>query len=120
MLNPKARLPTVSIARYLEGVESDPIFLCFEWRFGLFRSAPPYLIVVLVVLLQIFYKALCVDAFNKDEENIATMEAHVKLTVKYVNLRHFEWTLLWNSSQHKIGSDSSMTFWRRWTMKPNV
>lgn len=32
---------------------------------------------------QIFYKALCVDAFNKDEENIATMEAHVKLTVKF-------------------------------------
>ena len=31
---------------------------------------------------QIFYKAALVDAFNKDEDNSATMEVHIKLTTK--------------------------------------
>ncbi|CAB3403833.1 unnamed protein product [Caenorhabditis bovis] len=34
---------------------------------------------------QIFYKAALVDAFNKDEENSATLEVHIKLTVKFID-----------------------------------
>uniref|UniRef100_A0A1I7XT39 GLOBIN domain-containing protein n=1 Tax=Heterorhabditis bacteriophora TaxID=37862 RepID=A0A1I7XT39_HETBA len=32
---------------------------------------------------QIFYKAALVDAFNKDEEHVATMDVHIKLIVKF-------------------------------------
>ncbi|NP_001355411.1 Globin domain-containing protein [Caenorhabditis elegans] len=32
---------------------------------------------------QIFYKAALVDAFNKDDDNSATMEVHIKLTTKF-------------------------------------
>lgn len=34
---------------------------------------------------QIFYKAALVDAFNKDDDNSATMEVHIKLTTKLVS-----------------------------------
>uniref|UniRef100_A0A0K0DQX8 GLOBIN domain-containing protein n=1 Tax=Angiostrongylus cantonensis TaxID=6313 RepID=A0A0K0DQX8_ANGCA len=50
---------------------------------NLFRKIFLELEVVSCTVKQIFYKALCVDAFNKDEENIATMEVHVKLMVKF-------------------------------------
>ncbi|VDM56578.1 unnamed protein product, partial [Angiostrongylus costaricensis] len=50
---------------------------------NLFRKIFLELEVVSCKVKQIFYKALCVDAFNKDEENIATMEVHVKLMVKF-------------------------------------
>ncbi|CAI4222004.1 unnamed protein product [Auanema sp. JU1783] len=32
---------------------------------------------------QIFYKAALVDAFNKEEENVATLEAHTKLLIRF-------------------------------------
>ncbi|VDO83368.1 unnamed protein product [Heligmosomoides polygyrus] len=63
--------------------------LTTSWRLlrpqapGVFRKIFLELEIVSNKVKQIFYKALCVDAFNKDEENIATMEAHVKLTVKF-------------------------------------
>lgn len=39
---------------------------------------------------QIFYKAALVDAFNKDEENIATMDAHIKIIVKWVQMSYLK------------------------------
>ncbi|XGW11446.1 hypothetical protein V3C99_012717 [Haemonchus contortus] len=63
--------------------------LTTSWRLlrpqaaGLFRKIFLELEIVSNKVKQIFYKALCVDAFNKDEENIATMEVHIKLTVKF-------------------------------------
>ncbi|KAJ1347177.1 Globin-like protein 9 [Parelaphostrongylus tenuis] len=63
--------------------------LTASWRMlraqapNLFRKIFLELEVVSSKVKQIFYKALCVDAFNKDEENIATMDVHVKLMVKF-------------------------------------
>ncbi|PIO64116.1 hypothetical protein TELCIR_14266 [Teladorsagia circumcincta] len=63
--------------------------LTASWRLlrpqapGLFRKIYLELEIVSNKVKQIFYKALCVDAFNKDEENIATMDVHIKLMVKF-------------------------------------
>ncbi|EYC08450.1 hypothetical protein Y032_0066g3772 [Ancylostoma ceylanicum] len=63
--------------------------LTASWRLlrpqapGLFRKVFLELEIVSSKVKQIFYKALCVDAFNKDEENIATMDVHIRLMVKF-------------------------------------
>ncbi|ETN69732.1 globin [Necator americanus] len=63
--------------------------LSASWRLlrpqapGLFRKVLLELEIVSSKVKQIFYKALCVDAFNKDDENKATMDAHVRLIVKF-------------------------------------
>ncbi|WKX93276.1 hypothetical protein Q1695_010929 [Nippostrongylus brasiliensis] len=63
--------------------------LTTSWRLlrpqaaGFFRKILLELEIVSNTVKQIFYKAQFVDAFNKDEENIATMDAHIKLMVKF-------------------------------------
>ncbi|PAV83966.1 hypothetical protein WR25_21707 isoform A [Diploscapter pachys] len=63
--------------------------LSLSWRAlrpqaaALFRKVFLELEIASVKVKQIFYKASLVDAFNRDEENSATMEVHIKLLIKF-------------------------------------
>lgn len=65
--------------------------LALSWRLlrpqasNLFRKILLELEVASPKVKQIFYKAALVDAFNKDEDNSATLDAHIKLLVKFLD-----------------------------------
>ncbi|CAD6192207.1 unnamed protein product [Caenorhabditis auriculariae] len=80
----RGQLGTVSSLTY-----SQKQALTLSWRLMRTQAASCFRKVLLELEIaspkvkQIFYKAALVDAFNKDEDNSATMEAHIRLVIKF-------------------------------------